>query len=208
MESVEMDGSVVLPDSAWETLPPRERVVQACRDILAAGPMGHGLRGEFYRAFINCGLQPAGRLGRTPVDDISSWWTSCATFVRAVHHWCGRTAALAVNGSGIFAYLRVSAGHPAWVPFDGHNRPQAGDVFYVASSPTANDGHVGIFLEESEPDVWDTAEGGGSDGPGGANEGTLCRFSSRSFASTRRFDARRALLGWFDCEALGFSSAP
>jgi hypothetical protein len=197
----------ILPEPAWATVPPRERVVRCCRDVLALGPMGHGLRGEFYRAFINCGMQPAGKLGAAFVGDISPWRTSCALFVRAVHHWCGRGAALAVNGSGIFPYLQASYQHPAWVPFRSGARPGPGDVFYVASSSTANDGHVGIFLAERDTDVWQTAEGGGSDGPGGAADGTLCRLSSRSFRSGERFDAGRTLLGWFDCDRLGFPSA-
>ena len=69
-------------------------------------------------------MSPAGRIGSQPVDDISSWKTSCAIFVRAVHHWCGRSAQLAVNASGIFPYLQASERHPAWVRFDGSNQPE------------------------------------------------------------------------------------
>jgi hypothetical protein len=206
----------VLPEASWRALAPRERLVQCCRDILAAGPMGHNLRGEFYRRFINCGMSPAIKVGNADVEDLSPVKTSCAIFVRAIHHWCGRTAQKSIPSAGIFNYLRVSQSHPAWVRFAGHNRPNPGDTFFVASKADGTDGHVGIFLRESEPDVWETAEGGGNDGPGGAEEGTLCRLSSQNvptFARSLRpggqFDpfVGRPLRGWFDCDKLGFPPA-
>src|SRR5262245_46558332 len=97
-------------------------------DVLANGPMGQYRRGAFYRSSLNCATQV----------DLTGRKTSCATFVRAVHHWCGRA-----GGS---------------VTPQGHNRPRSGDVFHVKTPGTDND-HVGIFLYETDTDVWETAEG-------------------------------------------------
>ena len=48
------EGDPDLPPG-WAALPPRERVVRCCHEVLAGGGMGFGLRGDFYRRFINCG---------------------------------------------------------------------------------------------------------------------------------------------------------
>lgn len=171
--------------------PRRARIVRCCEEALADGPMGHQIRGPWYASFINAGMSPAGRIGGQDVASIASWRTSCALFVRAVLAWCGRETRIAVNASGIFAYLQTPGyGDQAWHPYTAGDRPEPGDVFYVASSPTAADGHVGIFLREESPGVWRTAEGGGG-------EGTRCALGRRVLGAPARFDSHRRLLGWF-----------
>lgn len=173
---------------------PRARLVRCCFEALAKGAMGWRERPADYARFINCGLHPAGYVGSVGMSSIASWKTSCALFVRAALHWSGRTASVARCGSGIFAYLGgVSYASRAWCPWPLHITPLPGDVFYVASTPSSNDGHVGVFLEQPNgmiPDRWVTAEGGGGDG-------TRCVLSSRQIG--KKFDPYgRTLQGWFD----------
>lgn len=186
--------------AANSALEPRARLVDFCRRLLSPGTIGQHQRSITYRAFINCGMKPAGLFAGKELDDLSPIKTSCALFVRAVLHWCGRTAKVARVGVGIFDYLQVRGyGDPAWVPYRPTASPQPGDIFYVASTLAANDGHVGIFLAETEPGVWLTAEGG-------AGDGTACKLSERLLTPGKRFDAR-SLLGWFSAEKLGIPQA-
>jgi hypothetical protein len=173
--------------------------------------MGYGLNGAWYKSFINCQKNPAGRVGQFPTASIDSWTTSCALYVRAVLYWCGKPTNVAVNGSGIFTYLGgVSYGHEAWTKFTAKEgpapKPFPGAIFYVASHPQANDGHVGVFLREIEPGVWETAEGGGN-APGG-KPGTTCTRGKRSLKPGTRFDSYRVLLGWFDPAKMGLPPSP
>lgn len=181
----------------------RDRVVRCCYELLRGGPIGHGLQHATYKKFINCDMNPAGQLGGEFVTDISGWTTSCAMFVRAVHKWCGKPTEIARNGVGIFSYLQAHTGHEAWVPATTAH-PKPGDVFYVASSSTANDGHVGVYLREIEPGVWETAEGGGS--AAGAKSGTSCSLNKRTMGP--KFDSWRRLIGIFDVEKMGLPESP
>lgn len=184
--------------------PVRDRIVRCCTAALAAGPMGERERGEFYAKFINCGMEPAGFVGKAPVKSIASWRTSCALFARAVMYWCGKPTKAAVNGAGVFQYLGdLSYQHPAWVRNEGGKLPNPGDVFYIADNLASNNNHVGIFLAHMGDGVFQTAEGGGGDG-------TRCSFGKRTISNVVKFDRfNRKLLGWFDCEKLGmpFESA-
>lgn len=180
---------------ASETI--RSRVVRCCNEALKDGEMGEFKRQAFYKEFINCNMDPAGIVGKAQAKSIHSWKTSCALFVRAVHYWCGKPTKTAVNGSGMFDYLGgVSYGHRAWVRNDGLGKPKPGDFFYVASTPASNDGHTGIFLEELEPGLWKTAEGGGGDG-------TICKFGRRDLRPGAKFDPWRKLIGWFSVDLCG-----
>lgn len=187
------------------------RVVRCADMSLSMGPMGCGLNGDWYKSFINCQKNPAGRIGNQPVASIDRWATSCALYVRAVLYWCGKNTGIAVNASGIFTYLgNVSYAHESWTKFTAKGaevpKPFPGAIFYVASHPQANDGHVGIFLRELEPGVWETAEGGGS--AAGGLPGTTCRKSVRELKPGVRFDKWRALLGWFDPSKMGLPVSP
>jgi hypothetical protein len=178
--------------------PVRERIVRCCREALKDGPIGETERADFYGELINCGLNPAGIVGKMPVKSIASWKTSCALFVRAILAACGRRTTIAVNGAGMFSHMGgLHYQHPAWTRFDGTNKPKPGDAFYIASSAGSNDGHTGIFLEEIAPGEWLSAEGGGG-------AGTRCSFGKRTISNVVKFDRfNRKLLGWFDCEKLG-----
>jgi len=198
----------MIPEKTWTFArnpgePIRDCVVRCCTEALADGAMGFGLRNAWYKKFINCDMNPSGKLGDAYVADISPWTTSCALFVRAVHAWCGKKTNIAHNGIGIFSYLQLDTGSKAWKPWRTGNVPKPGDVFFVQNSG-ANDGHVGIFLRQIEPGFWETAEGGGS--AKGAKSGTSCTISRRKLGPT--FDAWRPLQGYFDCDLIEWPDAP
>ncbi len=175
-----------------ETVP--DRVVRCCREALADGPMGYTARQDFYRDFIACDQEAT----QQKADALSAVHTSCALFVRAVRHWCGAEAMGPYKpGTAMFKSMgNVSFGHPAFVPNEPGNSPNPGDVFYVSSSPTSNDGHTGIFLEELSSGTWSTAEGGGGDG-------TECAIRERTIDGSKFTNDRRTLHGWFDCTQVG-----
>jgi hypothetical protein len=174
-----------------------ERVVRCCEEALADGPMGEKDRHDFYRDFIAANQEKSIH----KAEALTGVRTSCAMFVRAVRHWCGAPAAGPyIPGTGMFVSMgNVSYAHPSFVKADGHAAPSPGDWFYISTTPTSNDGHTGIFIEETAPGVWRTAEGGGGDG-------TLCRFTERTIAGNRFTNDPRPLHGWFDCTRTGLPS--
>jgi hypothetical protein len=89
--------------------------------------------------------------------------------------------------------------HPAFVKNDGTNTPSPGDYFYIANAEA--DGHTGIFIEDLGDGQWRTAEGGG-----GAGDGTLCRFGTRTIHGSRFTNDGRKLHGWFDCTRVGLAA--
>jgi hypothetical protein len=180
---------------AGETV--NDRVVRCCEEALADGAMGKGDRHDFYRDFISANQEKS----LAKAEALTGVATSCAMFVRAVRHWCGAApAGPYVPGTGMFISMgNVSFTHPSFVKAGGAATPNPGDWFYISSTPSSNDGHTGIFIEETAPGVWRTAEGGG----GGKTDGTLCRFTERTIAGDRFSNDARPLRGWFDCTKTG-----
>ena len=178
----------------------RDRIVRCCDELLAPGPMGHGLRQETYQPFINCpNTKPPGYTadGRS-VNDISGWATSCAIFVRAVFAWCGRHTYPAHNAAGIYDHIQLNPSSRAWRPYKRGVVVRTGDAFYCASN--GFDGHVGVFLRETAPGEWETAEGG--DNAPGASPGTACKKGHRVLA---HFDSR-PLVAIIDADLLDLPS--
>lgn len=168
-----------------------ERVVRCCEEALAEGPMGQHDRHDFYRDFIAANQEKS----LAKAEALTGVRTSCAMFVRAVRHWCGGAppAGPYIPGTGMFVSMgNVGFTHPSFISADSGATPNPGDAFYISSTPTSNDGHTGIFIEQTAPGVWRTAEGGGGDG-------TLCRFTERTIAGNRFTNDPRPLRGWFDC---------
>lgn len=165
------------------------RIVAACEAVLAGGRMAEKIRGDVYRAWIACGYEQDG--GRS----LATLRTSCAIFVRGALHACGYPVRRTwYPGLPIFdGWLPLSDRSPSWVRYTGTQRPEPGDIFFVQSTANPNNCHVGIFLRETEPGVWRTAEGGG--GP----DGSGCAIGERKMSS---FDAR-PLRGWWSARKLG-----
>lgn len=164
--------------------PMGDRIVSIVRAALADGPMGKTLRTEAYRAFIACGLPPwaamkgpDGRVG----GDITGIKTSCALFAGAVLWHAGVAFAWLRMWSGAMLanWFQLDTRHPSWVSFADIETIEPGDFFFLGSLSGTN-GHMGIFLEETSPGFWITAEGGGGDG-------TKCQITKG-----RRYDPRNA----------------
>ena len=175
-----------------------DRIVRCCTLALADGPMGQHQRSDFYADFIACNAEPDLQHART----LAIVKTSCALFVRAVRAWCGAPPGHGYKiGSGMFSSLGgVTLTAPQFIAATATNSPKPGDYFYIHTEGK-NDDHTGFFIEETEPGVWKTAEGGGGDG-------TLCKFGSRTLANGRFKNEPRALRGWFDCERVGLPASP
>jgi hypothetical protein len=173
------------------------RIVRCCQTALDAGPMGQNDRHDFYRDFIACSQETSPE----QAGQLTHVRTSCALFVRAVRQWCGAPpAGPYVPGTPMFkSMVGVSFAHPAFRSNDGSSSPNPGDYFYISSTQSSNDGHTGIFIEETSGGVWQTAEGGG----GGPADGTLCRLTERTIAGNRFSNDNRTLWGWFDCTQVG-----
>lgn len=176
----------------------RDRVVRCCLEVLTDGPIGHTQRADVYRDFIACNEEDS----QAKASALATVKTSCALFVRAIRRWCGAPPTGAYHlGSGMFQSLgNVSFHHPAWIAA-ADATPQSGDIFYIASTQTSNDGHTGIFIEELGPDHWKTAEGGGGDG-------TQCKLGERRIVNGKFSNDARKLWGWFDCEKVGLPASP
>ena len=178
-----------------------ERIVSICKTALTNGPIGDKLRPKFYRAFVACGFNPP----LTTAGDIGKIATSCAIFVRAVLHWAGRRATRPGKiGQGINnGWLEgMTFSHPSWQwavdPKTGvRAKPTKGCVFFRDyNRQTTGMCHVGILLHEVIPDVWVTAEGGGS-------PGTTCRLSPSVGKNIWAKDSlNRDLIGWWRPEWL------
>jgi hypothetical protein len=195
-----------------------ERIVAAAHAALDPGPMGSTLRGDFYKKFVSCGY----------TQDLSHVKTSCAVFVRAVLHSAGRRVTRPGKiGQGILGgWLEgLTFSHPAWedaVGKDGVKRqPPPGAVFYRAYSKRSSgtESHVGILLNEPEPGLWVTAEGGGSGTSEDAKllttqqiialNGTRCSISKLPKNVWKLDSLSRALVGWWRPELLDkFSDGP
>jgi hypothetical protein len=173
------------------------RIVRCCHTALDAGPMGQNDRHDFYRDFIACNQEASPQ----KAEQLTHVRTSCALFVRAVRQWCGAPpAGPYMPGTPMFKSMGdVSFAHPAFRSNDGSGRPNPGDYFYISSTQSSNDGHTGIFIEETADGVWQTAEGGG----GGPPDGTLCRLTERTIAGNKFSNDNRTLWGWFDCTQVG-----
>ena len=177
-----------------------DRIARCCQQALADGQMGEKDRHDFYRDFIACNQEAS----QDKADALTHVRTSCAMFVRAVRQWCGAQAVGPYKpGTGMFVSMgNVSLEHPAFVAYKDSAKPNPGDYFYIASADTTkNDGHTGIFIAEGPDGVWKTAEGGGGDG-------TLCRFTQRTFDTGKFKEDARPLLGWFDCTQVGLPPSP
>jgi hypothetical protein len=175
------------------------RIVRCCQSALADGPMGEKQRHDFYRDFIGCNQEESIQ----KAEGLTRIRTSCAMFVRAVREWCGAPPSGPYkSGTGMFVSMgNLSLSHAAFVATDGSATPNPGDYFYISSTKSSLDGHTGIFIEETSPGVWRTAEGGGGDG-------TECRFNQRAFAGRGFSGERRTLWGWFDCTKVGLPESP
>jgi hypothetical protein len=174
-----------------------DRIVRCCSEALSDGAMGKKQRHDFYRDFIACNQEQS----QQKAEALTGISTSCAMFVRAVRHWCGGPDTGPYKpGTPMFVSMgNVGTNHPAFFSCDGTATPNPGDYFYIASPSSAgkNDGHTGIFIEETEPGKWQTAEGGGG------SDGTLCRFTNRTIKGTKFTNDSRRLWGWFDCANVG-----
>jgi hypothetical protein len=183
----------------------RDRIVRCCDEAAQFGPMGDALLRPRYASFVACGL--AG----WDYDALPTVRTSCAIVQGSVDRWCHRPGAgsgsrRGLVGGGMFhGWLGdLSYQHPAWrpavhgFPVVGDPGPRPGDLFYVAVNATSNNDHVGRFLRETSPGVWETFEGGGGDG-------TRTGKSSRTLGP--HFDAYgRVLLGWWDADLMGYEA--
>ena len=199
--------------------PPGLRIARCCEIALAAGPMGHALRHDFYAQFISCGFEPALQhpFEAAHIDEIR---TSCAMFGRAVLHWSGRRATHPGKvGQGIMdGWLEGLDMHsPSWTYADGQP-PQGAIIYRDYSRHLSNMGHVQILVRETEPGRWLTAEGGGSltseealallkagvkDIDVRHTNGTVCRLSAHPKDVFAKDGLGRIPIGWWDPSRLG-----
>jgi hypothetical protein len=195
-----------------------EKIINVCHQALDAGPMGCYIRRDAYKTFTAKGFAN---------NDISVVKTSCAVFVGSVLHWAGRPAKKPSHiGQGIFnGWLEgLSMQHAAWedaVDKQGNRRqPPPGGIFYRAYSKASpgTESHVGIFIFETTPGMWFTAEGGGgltqaeaatlTTAQALASNGTMCRLSAKPKDPFAKDSLGRVLVGWFRPELLdGFTGA-
>src|SRR5512147_302673 len=135
-----------------------DRIVRCCLSLLEPDDVGQHKRQEVYRDFIACNQEDS----QAKADALSTVHTSCALFVRAVRQWCGaEPVGPYIIGSPMFKTMGgLSFCHTAFVPNADGATPSPGDIFYISTSHSSTDGHTGIFLAETEPGVWKTAEGG------------------------------------------------
>lgn len=175
----------------------RDRVVRCCDEAAAFGDLGAHMLRTRYSSFV-----AAGAPSNEPwLADVR---TSCAVVQGAIDAWCLRTGARAGDarhlvGGGMFhGWLGdLSYQHPAWVEAGGSASPAPGDLFYIAANRTSNNNHVGRFLRETSPGVWQTYEGGGGDG-------TLTHYGSRAIGP--HFDSYgRVLIGWWSADRMGYA---
>lgn len=192
------------------------RIVRCNRQILANGPIGNKQQGQLYRYFVSCGLVPALLDAKGRAADIGAIRTSCAVYVGAVLYWCGSPDRARLRPGYIgwpmaYGWLGSLAcppygRHDAWIEWTGNETPEPGAVFFIEHRGT-NNNHVGFFLSELEPGVWETAEGGGGDG----TECAIRRRVLTDFDDETLWDfdpkLRRELRGWWQPSGLGLSDA-
>jgi len=172
-----------------------DRHARCWEEMLAAGPMGHTVRGAWYASCVNV-TKPAGYVGGQPVDSIASWSTSCAVTQHASQAHAGKPTKPAVNGSGIYDYIGATEQHPAWQSNDGKATPSRGDILYWANSGT--DGHVECLRRIRDDGTWETAGGGGG------SDGTGCSLREHK----RGIDAYgRRLRGWWRIAMMGLPAS-
>jgi hypothetical protein len=173
-----------------ETL--RDRIVRCCDEAGALGHMSDTSHPTRYSTFVRASVDVTAGLEHVR--------TSCAVVQRAIDDHCGRRAARSwpsLVGGGMFGgWLGdLSYTHPAWVRNDGKAQPRAGDLFYVAASPSSNNNHVGRFIRELSSGHWATFEGGGGSG---TETGATTRTMGAGFSTGR------LLIGWWDADRMGY----
>lgn len=157
---------------------PGEAMARCWEEALAGGRMGHTMRPDWYKSFINA-THPAGTLGGHPVADIAAWATSCLITQEAALHHIGWQGPPPRNGAGFYEVLGMPHVH-------GDGPFQRGDIAYYAN--TGTDGHVVCLLEQRADGVWRVAGGGGG------HDGTECDFGE--FAHGQDHYGRRRQGAW------------
>lgn len=175
-----------------------DRHARCWEEALAGGPMGHSVRPAWYASFVNA-TTPAGYIGSQPVQDISSWATSCLITQEASLHHCGwpnPPHGPPKMGSGFYEVLGF-ASPPKFVENKGGAKPERGDILYWAS--TGTNGHVECLLGIDADGTWRTAGGGGG------TDGTECSLRTHMNGADKY---GRPLQGWWKVTEQGLPPSP
>lgn len=169
------------------------KLAAACERVLLPGPMGRTERMADYRRWISGGIDKDGGA------QLSGVATSCGVFVRGGLLAVGypKVSKTWKTGQPIWhGWLPWNNTSSCWLPWRTGAKPEPGDVFFVQSPTDERNCHVGVFIRELQPGVWQTAEGGGG------SDGTRCGLGQRTLGAG--FDRwGRTLRGWWSMRLAG-----